>query len=113
MLWLEDEDGNAALPSLWDANDDQESLEDRSKKVASFANDLIHGSLKKAACKDHGETDDVCQHCQEVYRTVSRYQCHSHKKSCFKKKRMLTILGNEGHGRLDGKKTDVGMTVPE
>ena len=112
MLWLQDEDGNPAVSSLWDGENDENSFKERSQKVASFANSLIHGSLRKAACKDHDEVVQECNHCLDVHRTVSRFQCHSHKKSCYKKNRILRIPGNQGHGRMDGKIDDEGMTVP-
>ena len=104
MFWLEDEDGNEAPPTLWDGEDSdpEETFEARSQRVASFANDLIHGSLEKAACQNHDRVQDDCRPCQEVLEVVSSYQCHSHKTSCFKKKRILRILPREGHGRLDG-----------
>ena len=112
MLWLEDEDGNEALPTLWDGEKDpEESLETKSEKVAGFADSLIQGSLQKAACSKHEDTQDDCEHCQEILRMVSTFQCHSHKKSCFKKRRKLRIHEGEGHGRLDGKTKDSEMTV--
>ena len=130
MLWLEDEKGNEALPTLWDrekCSEDsdgekgpekydgekgpEESLETKSQKIAYFADSLIQGSLKKAACSQHDDTQEDCDHCQEILRMVSTFQCHSHKKSCFKKRRKLRINEDEGHGRLDGKTKESGMTV--
>ena len=112
MFWLEDEDGAEAPPSLWDEFDHiGEGFEARSQNVANFANDLIHGSLRKAACKNHKEVQDKCNPCQEVLNVVSNYQCHSHKKSCFKKKRHQRILSKEGHGRLDGIKEEEELFV--
>ena len=112
MLWLEDEDGNEALPTLWDGEEDsKESLETRSENVASFADSLIQGSLQKAACPKHEDNQKDCDHCKDILKMVSTFQCHSHKKSCFKKKRKLRIHEDEGHGRLDGKTKDSDMTV--
>ena len=60
MLWLEDEEGNEALPTLWDGEKDpKESLETKSQKVAGFADNLIQGSLKKAACSKHDDTQEA------------------------------------------------------
>ena len=111
MFWLEDQEGNEAPPSLWDDDDPGENFEARSQQVANFANDLIHGSLRKASCKNHDECLENCKPCQEVFNNVSNYQSHSHKKSCFKKKRSQRIFSKEGHGRLDGIKEEDELFV--
>ena len=112
MFWLEDEKGKAP-PTIWDDDDQnpKETFESKTQKVVGFANDLIQGSLEKASCQKHDKVQADCNPCQQVMQNVSSYQSHSHKKSCFKKKRILRILSKEGHGRLDGTKEEEEIVV--
>ena len=55
----------------------------------------------------HGLKNNIvvdCSQCKEMYTKVKKFQQHNHSFTCAKKKKIMTIKKNEGHGRLDGTK---------
>ena len=109
MLWLKGNDGQKP-PSLF--SDSDEDIMVTGQKIAEFGNSLIQGSIDEATCKSHKEFDDKCKKCHEVRENVKKFQHHTHKQSCLKKKKFMKIACNEGHGRLDGKIDDFELIVP-
>ena len=109
MFWLEGENGEQP-PTMWsDENSDPASM---CKNIASFASSLILGSVDDAACSVHEKPVETCNNCREVQKIVSTFQHHKHKPSCLKKKKIVTIAKDEGHGRLDGEATGEELLVP-
>ena len=47
--------------------------------------------------------ENLCQECEKQQILVKKFQTHKHTFTCKKKKKMITVRENEGHGRLDGK----------
>ena len=80
--------------------------------IASFAEAIINGSSKDIHCKTHQAFEEDCNECEELSKLVERYQTHSHKPSCLKRKRIIRINAKEGFGRLDGDKEDTEILVP-
>ena len=73
---------------------------------------MIHGSIGKASCSHHDDVDPKCANCERIQRLVTTYQAHSHKQSCFKKKRFMRIGAKEGHGRYDGVCSEEEIVIP-
>ena len=109
MLWLKSEDGQKP-PSMW-SNTDEDTMV-TGQKIADFANSTIHGSIDDAKCRSHQEVNEKCRECKTVRENVRKFQYHSHRQSCHKKKKFKKIAGNEGHGRQDGKIEDFELIVP-
>ena len=113
LLWLKNKVGDEA-PSFWidkknqgiDSPQQMEEDNQRMKKVESFADFLISTSPEDIRCSNHksksGDQDLTCEECQLLMEKVKKYQSHSHTFTCAKKMKTLTIMENEGHGRLDG-----------
>ena len=102
---------NGEVPPKFDSQDysDQTSLHN---DIASFGDALISGSSKDIHCKSHEAFEVDCDQCGDLSKLVEKYQTHSHKPSCLKKKRMVRIGAKEGHGRFDGDKEDVEIFLP-
>ena len=59
-----------------------------------------------AECPNHRINSTAvrdCAKCVSLKELAKKFQTHNHTFTCKKKKKSLTIRGNEGHGRLDGK----------
>ena len=112
---MKDKAGNDAPNFYFAQNDeDQDSNENdqnetesnqvlkRVQEVEEFADFLMSTNPEEIKCeKDHGEKQD-CEECERLIDKVKKYQSHSHTFTCAKKKKIMTIKENEGHGRLDG-----------
>ena len=61
-------------------------------------NDCEHCEIIKKGFND-------CEICQTIKERVESYNNHSCSFTCHKKKKTMSIKPDEGHGRLDGKKT--------
>ena len=86
-----------------DSNDDQ--VEDRMKKVETFADFLISTNPEDIKCYEHEVITDKslkCEDCRRLREKVEKYQTHKHTFTCAKKRQTITIQENEGHGKLDG-----------
>ena len=92
LVWLEDDDGNAA-PHY------RESDELSKVSCVEFVDSVIKGQ------KESSEDATI----RELAETL---QNHNHTFTCYKKKRMVTIPEKEGHGRLDGVKVGPCLKVP-
>ena len=85
-------------------------MEDKKEKIASFAANVVFGSIDDAKCNQHRnviseETDSQeCQKCKTIKERVESYNAHNCSFTCHKKKKIIIIKEYEGHGRLD--KTD-------
>ena len=90
----------------------EEDLSDIASSIASFSNNIIFGSLADAHCENHQSFDVDCQPCNNIKTNVTKFQSHRHKFSCHKKKKIVTIKAEEGHGRLDGNTKDDALTFP-
>ena len=106
LLWLKgkEENGEEAKdpPALWiEDTEDITSKEIVGEKIAEFASSIISGSSSDAHCLLHNFLNDTCPECLEVKRRVEKFQKHKHTFTCKKKKKMITILSNEGHGKND------------
>ena len=106
MLWLKGENGEVP-PTLYS---DEDSREENLKSIASFGSSIISSSSQDVCCDVHSNFTDKCDNCNKLKQDVEHYQTHSHKHSCLKRK-MIRILENEGHGRLDGKRKDDELLV--
>ena len=97
-MWLEDEDNNPA-PHLNES--------DQLSKAAceAFVDTIVKGQ------KDLENEDDNNKK-SELQGLVSSLQHHSHTFTCYKKKRVVTIPANCGHGSQDGQKTGPSLKVP-
>ena len=108
LLWLKNS-GNEDAPSFWTEEEDQlQPSEIKQKNIEDFADMLISTSSDDMFCEKHEtkkenpEEIKNCNDCNELKAKVDKYQNHYHTFTCDKKKRSMTINGNEGHGRLDG-----------
>ena len=86
-------------PSLW--NEDPLNENSIEEQIASFADSVMCGSSSDMNCDNHSIFNEQCGDCLEGKHLVEKFQSHSHKATCRKKGKMLRILPNEGHGRLD------------
>ena len=97
---------------MWTEKDgEQVDIEGVSVKISSFAGAFIHGSAKDASCKSHETFKTDCQSCQDVKNCVEKFQFHTCKFTCFKKKKFLKIHPREGHGRFDGVRHSTELVV--
>ena len=108
LLWLKSDD--TSPPSLW--NDNPESEISIEEQIASFADSVMCGSSSDMNCDNHSEFNEKCDDCLEGKLLVEKFQSHSHKATCRKKGKMLRILSNEGHGRLDNVISGDELTAP-
>ena len=102
--------GNTAPPSLW--NEDTQSQMSIEEQIAAFADSVMCGSSSDMSCENHTKFEEQCEDCLEGKFLVEKFQSHSHKATCRKKGKMLRIMSNEGHGRLDKVVTGDELTVP-
>lgn len=109
MVWLQGSEGESPPASLWSSTQDQETL---IQEISNFGSSMIHGSIEKASCSHHDVVDPKCVECGRIQRLVTTYQAHSHKQSCFKKKKFMRIASNEGHGRYDGVYSEEEIVIP-
>ena len=89
MLWLKGNDGQKP-PSIF--SDSDEDIMVTGQKIAQFGNSLIQGSIDEATCRSHKEFDDKCKKCYEVRENIKKFQHHTHKQSCLKKKKFKKLL---------------------
>ena len=78
----------------------------RKQKITDFAKKVVFGSLQDAKCHEHTYTSSEndflkCEKCQTIRERVESYNKHSCSFTCHKKKKIIRINKNEGHGRLD------------
>ena len=116
LLWLEDQYGNQA-PCFWNqkqsegsSTENEESIEERIEK----ANDeLILCSEDVATCPIHSPEDVPveCEECESLKQYVKMYQTHNCTFTCRKKKKILTISGDEGLGKNDCPSSDLMVPV--
>lgn len=84
---------------------------DIGRKISSFSTDLIAGSSSDAHCPSHPSLDLSCDSCQIMKLKVEKYQTHRHTHTCYKKKKIIKIAGDEGHGRYDGERNGEALSV--
>ena len=112
MLWLRGSNDEQP-PTMWtEAEGENVDIEGVAAKISSFAGAFIHGSADDACCKKHENFKADCPPCQDVKNCVEQFQTHSCRFTCFKRKKFLTILPSEGHGRLDGTAYSTSLQVP-
>ena len=92
-----------------DESNSNEDLEKKKEEISRLAASLIFGSIDDAKCRIHRreplgiESDVSCSDCDLIKERVLLFNTHGCTFSCKKKKKMLKIKENEGHGKLDGK----------
>ena len=101
MLWLEGENGEIP-PHIYSEENGEIDFQKNAKDVAEFGASLICGSSTDVQCEKHKTYISDCESCQKLKKLVDRYQTHSHRPTCLKKKKYIRIGPNEGHGRFDG-----------
>ena len=108
MFWLRGKDGETP-PSFCQ---DNMKKENHGEEIAKFGFSIIQSSLDDASCDKHKEIVPECKDCEEILSLVKSYQTHSHRFSCYKKKKYMKILPNEGYGRRDGEIEGAELRVP-
>ena len=92
-----------------DESNSNEDLEKNKEEISRLAASLIFGSIDDAKCRIHrgdplGIDPEVsCSDCDLIKERVLLFNTHGCTFSCKKKKKMMKIKENEGHGKLDGK----------
>ena len=88
-------------------NEKEKEKEEKRKKIAHFASKVVFGSIDDARCNQHRKVvsnenfSQKCQECQTIRERVELYNTHGCTFTCHKKKQIIIIHKNEGHGRLD------------
>ena len=93
MFWLRGKDGETP-PSFCQDNMRKENY---GEDIAKFGFSIIQGSLDDVSCDKHKEIVPECKDCEEILSLVKSYQTQSHRFSCYKKKKHMKILPNEGY----------------
>lgn len=100
-----DKDTNESISDT--VNKKEEEKEEKRKKIAAFASKVVFGSTEDARCNQHRKVASnensfqKCEKCQTIRERVESYNTHGCSFTCHKKKQMIIIHKNEGHGRLD------------
>ena len=112
LLWLSDQDGEAA-PTFWTHEESipedemPDFIEGKMKALESFADAITTTDPSKISCGEHEVNQngkEKCDSCQKLMKMAEKYQTHRHSFSCHKKLKTITIQANEGFGRDDGKR---------
>ena len=112
LLWLKGKEEEVP-PTLWiDENDKNVDKELIAEEIALFASSLISGSSSEAHCLLHDNFQEDCPDCIRVKANVEKFQKHNHTFTCKKKKRIVSILPKEGHGKHDGQIEGEELKLP-
>ena len=118
LVWMKDNE-NQDAPSFWHNEDQTDDLNEEAKKdeklteIEAFADSLISTSLDAVCCEEHknlSKYQEFCNECTILRDKILKYMTHSHTFTCHKRKKVITVSENEGHGRLDGKKKGVKLS---
>ena len=95
---------------LQEEDDIDNESEVKKKVISELAKQLMFGSIDDAKCNKHRknyleEGSDDCDDCRIIKERVLAYNQHSCTFTCHKKKKTLLIREDEGHGRLDHRKS--------
>ena len=101
MFWIEGENGENP-PTLNSEVNGEINFAENAKRVAEFGSSLICGSSSDIHCNKHETHENDCEECKKLKQLVERYQTHSHRPTCLKRKKYTHIAADEGHGRFDG-----------
>ena len=110
MFWLEGENGETP-PTLNSEENGEINFNKNATLVADFGSSLICGSSTDVHCKTHEIYAHACEECKNLKQLIERYQTHSHRPTCLKRKKYTHIAPNEGHGRLDGSRDGEELLV--
>ena len=108
MFWLRGKNGELP-PSIY--SEENTDFSNVIQNIAAFGSSLINTSSNDVNCKDHKEFNNDCDECKNMKDEVERYQTHDHRYSCLKRKKMMRIKENEGHGRFDGVKSGEELLI--
>ena len=98
MFWLEGEKGETP-PRLYSEDD----VDSSASCISHFAKSCISGSFKDVLCSScSSSSSSLCKECNDLKELVQHYQTHSHRTTCLKRRKVVRIKSNEGHGKLDG-----------
>merc|ERR1711923_596413 len=111
MFWLVGDNGEAPPTMYATAEDGSVKLEDNAASISKFANSIMCGSSNDISCEKHEVNDVTCEDCLRLKQLVDHYQTHSHRQTCLKKKKIMRIGPQEGHGHLDGKKESEELII--
>ena len=84
------------------------ATQERIMKIEQFADSLISTSSDDLTCEIHktcqknNEEIELCEICHRLKEKAEKYQSHYHTFTCEKKKKIMSIKPDEGHGRLNG-----------
>ena len=92
--------------------EDNKDISSNGENIAQFCESIISGSSSEMCCDDHEQNESSCDKCKKFKDLVEKYQKHSHKFSCHKRKKYIRIYKGEGHGRLDKVKEGDELLVP-
>ena len=92
MAWLKTKSGKP-VPSILDIT--EENMEEKIAEIEEYHDKIISTSLD--------DIDESEENYEELKAKVEKFQTHSCKFTCHKKKKFLTIKTTEGHGKNDGK----------
>ena len=91
---------------MYQETDCEDKKKDIIKNIEKCARILMCASLSDICCENCRDNEEAresdCQDCLIVRKRVAANNVHDCRFSCHKKKKMLNIKKNEGHGRLDG-----------
>ena len=83
------------------------------KETELFANSLVSTSIDDICCNQHKSLfkfQETCDECNQLKEKILKYMTHSHTFTCHKKKKVITVSENEGHGRLDGQERGIKLS---
>ena len=116
LLWLEDQNGDPA-PTLWNNEEECQTSMDGDKtieeRIEKSNDELISCSVELATCPAHSieESEGECEDCNVLQEYVRTFQTHSCTFTCRKKKKIMTISGEEGLGKND-KCPSIDLIIP-
>ena len=96
---------------MW-GKEENEDISSNGENIAQFCESIVSGSSSEMCCDDHEQNESSCHKCKKFKDLVEKYQKHSHKFSCHKRKKYIRIYKGEGHGRLDKVKEGDELLVP-
>ena len=101
LLWLKDKN-NEDAPTYWSKKGD-EDWKLKHNQIEKFADMLTSTSTNFLRCQLHLKEElTSCPQCADLKEKVKKYQTHSHRGTCEKKGKFMTVKKHEGHGWLDG-----------
>ena len=101
LLWLKNKN-NEDAPTYW-SKEGTDDFKLKHKKIEDFADLLTSTSTHFVRCQLHlNEELTSCLQCADLKEKIIKYQTHSHRGTCEKKGKFITVKKHEGHGWLDG-----------